>query len=140
MPLPSVTCLRRTCPTAAGSASTSAWRRSGLLAARRILDGTDYTGLWRRELLPFLRVGIVNRFIFKFVDELGRRVAVRRLSRGDSRLVPRRFYQPSALSRLLFPVARLRYRAAWRDRSCDHVDCLCVWCECQAELRAIALT
>jgi flavin-dependent dehydrogenase len=114
--------------------------RSGLLAARSILDGTDYTGLWRRELLPFLRAGIVNRFIFNLVGEPGRRAAVRRLSRGDSRLVLRRFYQPSALSRLLFPVARLRYRAALRDRSCDHVDCHCVWCECQAELKAIALT
>ncbi len=35
--------------------------RSGLLAARSIIEGMDYTRLWRRELLPFLRSGTVNR-------------------------------------------------------------------------------
>lgn len=110
--------------------------RSGLLAARSILDGSDYTSLWRRELLPLLRVGTVNRFIFNLVGDPGWRVAVRTLSRGDTRRALRRFYQPSTLSRLLFPIARLRYRAPLRDRSCDHVDCRCVWCQCQAEIKA----
>jgi len=114
--------------------------RSGLLAAESIIHGTDYTSLWRRDLLPFLRAGTVNRFLFNLVGEPGRRAAVRRLGRGDTRLVLRRFYGPSALSRLLFPVARLGYRASLRDRSCDHVDCHCVWCQCQAELKATALT
>jgi flavin-dependent dehydrogenase len=113
--------------------------RSGLLAARSILDATDYTILWRRQLLPLLRAGIVNRFVFNLVGEPGWRAAVRRLSRGDCGLMLRRLYQPSALSRLLFPVAQLRYRTPLRDRSCDHVDCHCVWCQCQAELAATAL-
>lgn len=113
--------------------------KSGLLAARSILDGADYTSLWHRELRPLLRVGIVNRFLFNLVGEPGWRAAAKRLSQGDTRSVLRRFYRPSALSRLLFPVAWLRYRAPLRDRSCDHVDCHCVWCECQAELEATAL-
>src|SRR3974390_1627719 len=29
--------------------------QSGLLAARSIVEGRDYTTLWRRELLPMLR-------------------------------------------------------------------------------------
>jgi len=114
--------------------------RSGLLAAKSIIQGTDYTSLWRRELLPLLRAGAVNRFIFNLVGEPGWRAAARRLTRADTHSVLRRFYQPSTLSRLLFPVARLRYRAPLRDRSCDHVDCHCVWCQCQPELRATALT
>lgn len=114
--------------------------RSGLLAARSILDGTDYMSLWRHELMPLLCAGTVNRFIFNLVGEPGWRAAVRRLSRGDARLVLRRFYQPSVFSRLLFPLARLRYRAPLRDRSCNHIDCQCVWCQCQAELKATALT
>lgn len=113
--------------------------RSGLLAARSILDGVDYTSLWRRELLPLLRAGTVNRFLFNLVGEPGWRAAAKSLSQGDTRSVLRRFYRPSVLSRILFPVARLRYRAPLRDRSCDHVDCNCVWCECQAELKATAL-
>ena len=114
--------------------------RSGLLAARSILEGTEYTSLWRRELLPLLRAGTVNRFVFNLVGDPGWRAAVKRLSHGDTRLVLRRFYRPSAWSRLLFPVARLRYRTPLRDRSCDHVDCQCVWCQCQGELKATALT
>jgi flavin-dependent dehydrogenase len=113
--------------------------RSGLLAAWSILDGVDYTSLWHRELRPLLRAGTVNRFLFNLVGEPGWRVAAKRLSQGDTRSVLRRFYRPSVLSRLLFPIAQLRYRAPLRDRSCDHVECHCVWCECQAELKAKAL-
>lgn len=107
--------------------------RSGLLAARSILDGVDYTSLWRRELLPFLRVATVNRFLFNFTGEPGRRLALRKLSEGDAGLVLRRFYRPSAISRFLFPIAWLRYSAALRDPSCNHVDCQCVWCQCRGE-------
>ncbi|MGE0333971.1 MAG: NAD(P)/FAD-dependent oxidoreductase [Gammaproteobacteria bacterium] len=113
--------------------------KSGLLAARSILDGADYTRLWHRELRPLLRAGTVNRFIFNLVGEMAWRAAAKRLSQGDTRSVLRRFYRPSALSQLLFPVARLRYRAPLHDRSCDHVDCHCVWCQCQAGLKATAL-
>jgi len=114
--------------------------RSGLLAARSIIQGTDYTSLWRRELLPLLRTGIANRFIFNLVGQPGRRAAAKRLSRGDARLTLRRFYRPWLLSQMLFPIARLCYRASLRDRSCDHIDCRCVWCQCQGDLKAMALT
>ncbi|WP_436639388.1 NAD(P)/FAD-dependent oxidoreductase [Microbaculum sp. FT89] len=113
--------------------------RSGLLAARSILDGVDYTSLWQDELEPLLRVGTVNRFVFNLVGDPGWRAVAKRLGQGDARSVLHRFYRPSMISRLLFPVARLRYRAPLRDRSCDHVDCHCVWCECQAELKAMRL-
>lgn len=113
--------------------------RSGLIAARSIIEGVDYTRLWRRELLPLLRVGAVNRFIFNLVGEPGGRAAARMLAQGETRSVLRRFYRPSMVSRTLFPVARLCYRGAQRDRSCDHVDCQCVWCQCQAELEATTL-
>lgn len=105
--------------------------RSGLLAAQSILDRADYTQLWRRELLPLLRAGTVNRFVFNIVGEPGWRLALGKLSGDDTGLTLRRLYQPSLVKRLLFPVARLRFRAPLRDRSCDHVDCHCVWCECQ---------
>lgn len=103
--------------------------RPGLLAARSIIDGVDYTSLWCRELLPLLRTGTVNRFLFNTVGHGGWRVAMRRLSAGDAGLALRRLYRPSFMSRLLFPLARLRYRAPLRDRSCNHRDCPCVWCE-----------
>jgi flavin-dependent dehydrogenase len=107
--------------------------QSGLLAARSFIEGTDYATLWRRDLLPQLRAGTVNRFIFNTVGERGWRLALRKLSERDTGAVLRRFYQPSLWSRLLFPLAAQRYRVPLRDRSCDHIDCHCVWCECQAE-------
>jgi len=114
--------------------------RSGLLAAESIIHGTDYASLWRRDLLPLLRAGTVNRFVFNLVGKRGWRYALRTLSEGDAVSSLRRLYQPSILSRLLFPVARFRYRATLRDRSCDHIDCHCIWCQCQLELTAGALT
>jgi flavin-dependent dehydrogenase len=105
--------------------------RSGVLAARSLIEGIDYTALWRRELLPLLRTGVSNRFIFNAVRDHGWRWMLKhRLSRGDVRVQLQRLYRPSSLTRLLFPLARWRYRASSSDRSCDHVDCSCVWCRC----------
>jgi len=111
--------------------------RSGLLAARSILDGADYAALWRSELLPLLRAGIVNRFIFNNVGARGRKIALAKLGRGDAGLTLRWLYQPSIFSRLLFPIARFRYRAPLHDNSCDHINCHCVWCQCHSELEEL---
>lgn len=102
--------------------------RSGILAARSLIEAVDYTRLWQRELLPFLRTGISNRFIYNIVGERGRRWALRGLSRSDTTARLRRLYRPSVLTRLVFPIARWRYRVPLGDPSCDHVGCDCVWC------------
>jgi flavin-dependent dehydrogenase len=104
--------------------------RSGILAARSLMEGVDYAALWRKELLPQLRTSVSNRFLFTLVGESGWRRMLARLSDGDTGLHLRRLYRPSILSRLLFPLARWRYRAPLRDPSCDHVGCGCVWCRC----------
>lgn len=102
--------------------------RSGILAARSLVEGIDYTELWRRELLPLLRTGAANRFIFNTLGERGWRWALRGLSRPDTHDKLRRLYQPSALTRLIYPLAAWRYRAPLTDPSCDHAECGCVWC------------
>jgi flavin-dependent dehydrogenase len=112
--------------------------RSGRLAARSIIEGTEYTELWRRELLPLLRAGTVNRFVFNMVGEPGRRLALQKLSRADAGMTLRGAYRPSLFNRIMFPFARFFYRLPLRDRSCDHVDCHCVWCVCKAEAAASA--
>ncbi|MBI1213488.1 MAG: NAD(P)-binding protein [Alphaproteobacteria bacterium] len=104
--------------------------RSGILAAKSVLTGEDYTALWRQALWPLLKTGTVNRFLFNWLGEAGKRHALRTLSRGDARRILMRFYRPSLFSDALFPIARLRYRAILRDPSCQHVDCQCVWCRC----------
>jgi flavin-dependent dehydrogenase len=102
--------------------------RSGMLAARSLIEGVDYTAAWRRELLPLLRTGASNRFIFNAIGERGWRWALRGLSRSDPAKKLWRLYRPSVLTRLVYPVAHLRYRGSLRDPSCDHVGCDCVWC------------
>jgi len=110
--------------------------RSGLLAARSIIEGEDYTAMWRRELLPLLQVGIVNRFVFNLLRDTGGRLALGKLSNADAGTILRRFYRRSLWSRLLFPIAAQLYRRPLRDPSCDHVDCHCVWCDCQIDSHA----
>lgn len=103
--------------------------RSGILAARSLTEGADYTRLWRKELLPQLRVSVANRFLFNTVGERGWRWMLAHRLRGvDTRGRLRRLYQPSFMTRLLFPLASWRYRAPLRDPSCDHQNCSCVWC------------
>ena len=116
--------------------------RSGILAAQSLIEGTDYTKLWRKKLLPLLRTGTCNRFIFNTVGERGWRWALRGLSRSDTADKLRRLYRPSALTRLLYPLAYWRYRTPLGDPSCDHADCGCVWCRTCAgeELFAGAVT
>lgn len=102
--------------------------RSGILAARSLIEGADYTRFWRRELWPLLRTGVANRFIFNTIGERGWAWALRGLSRSDSGEKLRRLYQPSLLSRLVYPLAAWRYRAPLSDPSCDHAHCACIWC------------
>lgn len=102
--------------------------RSGILAARSLLEGQDYTALWRRELLPLLRTGVSNRFIFTILGETGRRWALRGLSRSDTVAKLGWLYRPTVLTRLVYPIAHWRYRAPLGDPSCDHVACDCILC------------
>jgi flavin-dependent dehydrogenase len=108
--------------------------RSGMLAARSIIEGLDYTGLWRHELLRVLQAGIANRFLFSRMGDRGSRwLLAHRLQGMDAREALRRLCGAGSWTRLLFPIARRRYRAALKDKSCDHAACSCVWCRCAAE-------
>lgn len=106
--------------------------RSGVLAAQSLLTGIDYTRLWRRQLLPLLKAGTVNRFLYNFAGSATRSLALEGLARTDARRALRRSYNPSWATGLLFPLARLRFRRALHDPNCRHVDCNCVWCRCAA--------
>jgi len=102
--------------------------RSGILAARSLIEGSDYTEMWRKELMPLLRTGVSNRFIFNHVGDGGWRFMLRSLSRSNPAEKLLKLYSPSVLTRLVYPIARYRYRASLADPSCDHTDCDCVWC------------
>lgn len=81
---------------------------SGYLAAKSIIDGTDYDRLWKGELKPLLETSLVNRFLLERLGHAGYRHVARRLAHGEPCNYLRRHYNPSFFKRLLLPLARLR--------------------------------
>lgn len=109
---------------------------SGYLAARAIFEEKDYDRLWRRELLPQLKTGLVNRFLFELSGNQGYRRLLSHIGRSPNpRELVRRQHEASLLKRFLYPVAYPFYlrRSRYKDYSCSHETCECVWCRCQKE-------
>jgi flavin-dependent dehydrogenase len=108
---------------------------SGVLAARSLLQGSDYDRMWRQALGGLLTAAVVNRALYGLLSNRGYRWWLRRQEkRADAREILHRFYRPSSFKSLLAPLARWRFRSQRRDASCDHVDCACVWCRHGREL------
>lgn len=102
--------------------------RSGVLAARGLLDGDDCTARWQAEFGSDLKAGIANRWLFNTLGRPGMTLAVSRLARRDAGDLLRRAYALTPLKRLVLPVASRRYRAILTDPGCSHENCDCVWC------------
>jgi flavin-dependent dehydrogenase len=77
--------------------------RSGVLAARSLIEGEDYDALWQRELRPWIATSIVNRAIYSRLGDRGYPWFLRWAACGDAREFLRRQYRPSSLKRLLEP-------------------------------------
>ncbi len=105
---------------------------SGVLAARSLLEGSDYDALWRRELGPMLQATLVDRAVYELLGNRGYRWCLRYQARRDAGAFLRRLYRASPIKRMLLPWARRRYKSRRKDVSCDHIDCDCVWCRCGA--------
>jgi len=107
---------------------------SGVLAARSVLESSDYDVLWQREFGDLQRAGVVNRALFAAFGNRGYSWILRRQERSsDARAFLSGFYRPNWARRALLPWARRRYRSRRHDTSCDHLDCTCVWCRCGSE-------
>lgn len=110
---------------------------SGVLAARSLLEGSDYEAQWRQELGGRMATALVNRAGYSLFGNRGYRWFLRHLeSRTDIRARLYRLYRPSPLKHLLAPLARKRFESQRRDESCDHIDCSCVWCRHGGELHS----
>lgn len=102
---------------------------SGLLAAQSLLTHENYNTLWQRELMPQLKTSVVNRTLYSMLGNRGYSWFFKKLaSRSDIRAMLRRQYQPSWYKNLLQPLANVHYRSNRHDKSCDHINCECVWC------------
>ncbi len=105
--------------------------RSGILAARCVLERRDYAREWRHEILPLLKTGVANRLIFETMGRSAHRWALRGLSRAGADPLERmnRLYAPTGPTRLVYPFAAWRNRKGRKRRGCTHVNCDCVWCQ-----------
>lgn len=113
--------------------------RSGLLAARSLLEGSDYESLWRRSLLPAIRQGISNRLLYAKAGDRGRRTMLRRMAARDARPMLARLYRPSLPGRVLYPFARRHGRMPQNEPGCCSNVCTCVRCRCKSRSSQQAL-
>jgi flavin-dependent dehydrogenase len=106
---------------------------SGVLAARSLLDGSDYDARWRAELGPYLRASLINRALYALLGNRGYRWLLRYQARhSDASDFLHGLYKASWGKRILLPWARSRYDSRRQDQSCNHIDCACIWCRCGA--------
>lgn len=93
---------------------------SGYLAAQGLLEKLDYQAVSESRFSPLVRAGIVNRWVWEALGHPGYRGILATASRcSDLRNYLHRLCAPSALNRLLFPIARfiLHQRAESAERS-----------------------
>lgn len=87
--------------------------RSGILAARSLLDGANYNSLWRKDLMQLLRTGLANRFFVNLTGDRGWRwILSHRLAKEDVCEAMRQLYRPTTLTQALYPAALLLHRLA----------------------------
>lgn len=106
---------------------------SGYLAAKSIIDGSDYDMLWKSKLKPMVETSIVNRYLFEKIGHAGYRYVTKKFAEGNPCGFLRRHYNPSFLKHLLLPLAKRKLESKVKDKNCNHKDCTCVWCRCGEE-------
>ncbi len=103
---------------------------SGYLAARSIIEGSDYDALWKLELKSMLETSLVNRYLFQKIGQKGYNYLSKRFANGSPRVLLKSHYNRSFMKHLLFRPATRQYKSRVKDRVCNHEDCACVWCRC----------
>jgi flavin-dependent dehydrogenase len=91
---------------------------SGQLAAKSIMDGSDYDSLWKRDLKLKLETSLVNRYLFEKCGHAGYRFLVKKLADGNPCKFLRGQYGHSFFKHLLLPVAGREYERR-KDRRCS---------------------
>lgn len=103
---------------------------SGVLAARSLEQGSDYDKLWSEAIGDQIKTSIVNRALFNLLGNRGYRSFLKRQARQDDiRQYLLHTYNRSFAKRLLLPFARMIVKSSRGDKSCDHINCECVWCK-----------
>jgi len=106
---------------------------SGYLAAKSIIDGSNYDVLWKKELKPMLETSLINRYLFEKFGHGGYRYMAKKFHGSDPCGFLRKHYNHSSFKHLFLPIAKRNYVNKVKDESCNHENCACVWCRCERE-------
>ena len=107
--------------------------RSGVLAARSVVDGTDFAGEARREFNAARATGMVNRALLdRFPTWLSDPAVRFEARRPDLRRRLRRHWEPTRVKSLIAPILlREHGKDPTRvDRGCEAPVCDCTRCGC----------
>ncbi|TAL21783.1 MAG: NAD(P)/FAD-dependent oxidoreductase [Nitrospirae bacterium] len=107
---------------------------SGYLAAKSLIEDSDYDMLWQRELRPMLETSLINRFLFERIGHHGYRYLIKKFANGNPCDFLKKHYNYSFFKHLLLPIARKKYESRVKDQNCNHENCTCVWCRCGAKI------
>lgn len=89
---------------------------TGYLAAKSILEGNDYYKLVDKEILPFLKTSISNRFLFSMLGNRLYKLFVRKFENSDNPLkLLTTHYNPNIIKKIIYPLAYLYYWKHIRD-------------------------
>ena len=103
---------------------------SGYLAAKSLIEGSDYDMLWQRELKPMLETSLINRYLFERIGHTGYRYLAKKFADANPCDFLRKHYNYSFFKHLLLPIAKKKYQTKVKDQNCSHENCTCVWCKC----------
>jgi flavin-dependent dehydrogenase len=104
--------------------------RSGIMAARSLLEGRNYDQIWKPALGAAMARGSVNRALFGHAPAWLVDRAVAGLAEGDARQKLRQLYQPGMIGRLARPAFAHVARDPLAGQSCGESGCGCNWCKC----------
>lgn len=87
---------------------------SGYLAAKSLIEGSNYDALWKRELKPMLETSLINRYLFERFGHAGYRYLTKKFAQGNACDFLRRHYNYSFFKQLLLPLAKREYESRIR--------------------------
>ncbi len=90
---------------------------SGYLAAKSVIDGSDYDALWKGRLKGMLETSLINRYLFERWGHRGYRYLAKKISSGNPCEFLRRHYNYSFFKHFLLPFAERAYRGQQRRQA-----------------------
>lgn len=88
---------------------------TGHYAALSIIQNKDFYQMIKTDILPKMETSVVNRFLFKILGNKSYKWFIKLLKKVGVEKILIRYYNPSFLKKILFPLAKFYHRKNIRD-------------------------